>query len=124
MILLTGLHNSGKDTIAKALQVTLNQQGGRSVSLLLGDGVLPAPDAFAESAAARAEWKEKLVEAQGLRKVVQESNKVFEVETLSSDTFLVPSFVGAGAGVNRRNDKGLTPLYARAVHISALAHVT
>ena len=36
---LTGYHNSGKDTIAKALQVILNQQGGRSVSLLLGDGV-------------------------------------------------------------------------------------
>ena len=31
VILLTGLYNSGKDTIAKALQVTLNQQGGRSV---------------------------------------------------------------------------------------------
>lgn len=39
VIFLTGLHNSGKDAIAKALQVTLNQQGGRSVSLLLGDGV-------------------------------------------------------------------------------------
>lgn len=39
VIFLTGLHNSGKDTIAKALQVTLNQQGGRSVSLLLGDSI-------------------------------------------------------------------------------------
>lgn len=36
---LTGLHNSGKDVIAKALQVSLNEQGGRSVSLLLGDAV-------------------------------------------------------------------------------------
>ncbi|BEI81022.1 hypothetical protein CcaverHIS002_0201820 [Cutaneotrichosporon cavernicola] len=36
-VLLTGLHNSGKDTIARALQVTLQQHGGRSVSLLLGD---------------------------------------------------------------------------------------
>ena len=45
VIFLTGLHNSGKDTIAKALQVTLNQQGGRSVSLLLGDGVRPELDA-------------------------------------------------------------------------------
>jgi sulfate adenylyltransferase len=36
---LSGLFNSGKDTIAKALQVTLNQQGGRSVSLLLGEAV-------------------------------------------------------------------------------------
>ena len=39
VILLTGLHNSGKDTIAKALSVVLQQQGGRSVSLLLGEAV-------------------------------------------------------------------------------------
>jgi len=38
-IFLTGYMNSGKDAIARALQVTLNQQGGRSVSLLLGDTV-------------------------------------------------------------------------------------
>jgi sulfate adenylyltransferase len=39
VLLLTGLYNSGKDTIARALQVVLNQQGGRSVSLLLGDAL-------------------------------------------------------------------------------------
>jgi sulfate adenylyltransferase len=39
VIMLTGLHNSGKDSIARALQVVLNQQGSRSVSLLLGEGV-------------------------------------------------------------------------------------
>jgi hypothetical protein len=39
VIFLTGLYNSGKDTIAKALQVTFNEQGGRSVSLLLGDSI-------------------------------------------------------------------------------------
>ncbi|KAI0785666.1 ATP-sulfurylase [Abortiporus biennis] len=44
VVLLTGLFNSGKNTIAKALQVTLNQQGGRSVSLLLGDGIRPELD--------------------------------------------------------------------------------
>lgn len=38
-IFLTGLWNSGKDAIARALQVTLNQQGGRSTSLLLGETV-------------------------------------------------------------------------------------
>ena len=38
-VFLTGYTNSGKDTIARALQVTLNQQGGRSVSLLLGETV-------------------------------------------------------------------------------------
>jgi len=39
VLALTGLFNSKKDTIAKALQVTLNQQGGRSVSLLLGETI-------------------------------------------------------------------------------------
>ena len=39
VLFLTGLHNSGKDRIAKALQVTLHQQGGRSVSLLLDDAI-------------------------------------------------------------------------------------
>jgi len=39
VLFLTGLHSSGKDAIAKALQVTLHQQGGRSVSLLLGETV-------------------------------------------------------------------------------------
>jgi RHO1 GDP-GTP exchange protein 1/2 len=51
---------------------------------------------FADSAQARNEWKQKLEEAIGLRKVVQESNKVFEVETLSADTFLVPSILPNG----------------------------
>ncbi|KAF8628916.1 hypothetical protein AX15_003694 [Amanita polypyramis BW_CC] len=37
VLFLTGLHKSGKDTIARALQTRLNQQGGRSVSLLLGE---------------------------------------------------------------------------------------
>jgi len=39
VLLLTGLHNSGKDKIAKALQVSLYEQGGRSVTLLLGETV-------------------------------------------------------------------------------------
>jgi RHO1 GDP-GTP exchange protein 1/2 len=46
---------------------------------------------YAESNAVRLEWKSKLEEAIGLRKVVQESNKVFETEVLSQETFLVPS---------------------------------
>lgn len=48
---------------------------------------------YAETALARSEWKQKLEEALGLRKVVQESNKVFDVETLSADTFLIPPVV-------------------------------
>lgn len=39
VLFLTGLHNSGKDQIAKALQVSLYEQGGRSVTLLLGETV-------------------------------------------------------------------------------------
>ena len=46
---------------------------------------------YAESTASRAEWKRKLEEALGLRTVVQESNKVFEIESLSVDTFKIPS---------------------------------
>lgn len=38
-LFFTGLYNSGKDQIARALQVKLNEQGGRSVSLLLGETV-------------------------------------------------------------------------------------
>jgi hypothetical protein len=45
---------------------------------------------YAESVAARLEWKQKLEESKGLRKVVQDANKVFEIESLSVDTFLLP----------------------------------
>ncbi|KAJ2009742.1 Sulfate adenylyltransferase [Coemansia thaxteri] len=38
-VFLTGLHASGKEPIARALQVALNQEGGRSVSLLLGETI-------------------------------------------------------------------------------------
>lgn len=42
VLFLTGFYNSGKDKIARALQVALNEQGGRSVSLLLGENVGPS----------------------------------------------------------------------------------
>lgn len=38
-LFLTGYYNSGKNAIGKALQVKLNEQGGRSVSLLLGETI-------------------------------------------------------------------------------------
>ena len=38
-VFLTGYQNSGKDAVARALNLTLNQQGGRPVSLLVGDTV-------------------------------------------------------------------------------------
>lgn len=46
---------------------------------------------FVESEKARLEWKFKLEEAIRLRKVVQESSKLFEMKALSVDTFLVPA---------------------------------
>ena len=55
---------------------------------------------YAESTTSREEWKRKLEEALGLRKVVQESNKVFEIESLSVDTFRVPpSPAGPNSGM-------------------------
>ncbi|KAI0700917.1 ATP-sulfurylase [Cytidiella melzeri] len=61
VLFLTGLHNSGKDTIAKALQVTLNQQGGRSVSLLVGDSIRPELDApFSKTAAEKSKDLQRL----------------------------------------------------------------
>ena len=62
---------------------------------------------YAETAQARLEWKAKLEEAIGLRKVVQESNKVFEVETLSVDTFFAPTLM-ANAGPSWNNDGNFT----------------
>jgi sulfate adenylyltransferase len=38
-VFITGLHASGKNSIARALQVALNQQGTRPVSLLLGETI-------------------------------------------------------------------------------------
>ena len=38
-VFMTGYQNSGKDQIARALQNTLNQGGGRPVSMLLGETV-------------------------------------------------------------------------------------
>ncbi|KAJ7780243.1 Dbl-like domain-containing protein [Mycena maculata] len=63
---------------------------------------------YAESAQARVEWKQKLEEALGLRRVVQESNKVFELETLSTDTFLVPSLSVAPATQPAYHENSLT----------------
>ncbi|KAF3768824.1 sulfate adenylyltransferase, partial [Cryphonectria parasitica EP155] len=48
-VFLTGYMNSGKDQIARALQVTLNQQGGRSVSMLLGETAAATPASSSRS---------------------------------------------------------------------------
>lgn len=76
---------------------------------------------FADSAQARAEWKEKLEEAIGLRKVVQESNRVFEVETLSTDTFLVPSALAQPANSSWNSENSFTGKVTCSVPFSAFA---
>lgn len=56
---------------------------------------------FAESEQERSEWSAKLEEAIRLRKIVRESNKVFEVETLNTSFAAVntgPSCSGGGRG--------------------------
>jgi RHO1 GDP-GTP exchange protein 1/2 len=78
---------------------------------------------YAENQQARTEWKQKLQEALGLRKVVQESNKVFEIETLSADTFLVPSMMAAGVSSPSWNhENSFTGKVTCSVPFSALSH--
>ena len=74
---------------------------------------------FAESGQARNEWKQKLEEAIGLRKVVQDSNKVFEIETLSADTFLVPSMM-SGSNASWNHENGFTGKVTCSVPFSEL----
>ena len=61
---------------------------------------------YAESSQARSEWKQKLEEASNLRKVVTDANKVFEIETLSAETFLIPSMHAAQQS-NSWNDENV-----------------
>ena len=77
---------------------------------------------FAESGQIRAEWKQKLEEAIGLRKVVQESNKVFEVETLSVDTFLVPAIRAGVPAPAWSHENSFTGKVTCSVPFSLLLH--
>ncbi|KAL4062545.1 CNH domain-containing protein [Scleroderma citrinum] len=63
---------------------------------------------FTESQQGRAEWKQKLEEALGLRKVVQESNKVFEMEPLSTDTFFVPTLSASNTAPSWNHESAFT----------------
>ncbi|KAF8141438.1 CNH domain-containing protein [Boletus edulis] len=63
---------------------------------------------FTESPQARVEWKQKLEEAIGLRKVVQESNKVFEMEPLSTDTFFVPAISASATTPSWNHENSFT----------------
>ncbi|KAF8677361.1 hypothetical protein RHS04_05906 [Rhizoctonia solani] len=55
---------------------------------------------FIDSQAAREEWRQKLEEAIEMRKVVQDSNKVFELETLSDETFAQPKGYASNSSWN------------------------
>jgi len=63
---------------------------------------------YAESAQIRSEWQKKLVDALGLRKAVQDSNKVFEMEYLSRDTFIMPSIAMGTNGPTWNQDNQFT----------------
>jgi len=63
---------------------------------------------YAESAQVRSEWQKKLVDALGLRKAIQDSNKVFEVEYLSRDTFIIPSIAQGANGPTWNQDSQFT----------------
>jgi hypothetical protein len=78
---------------------------------------------YTESQQARLEWKQKLDEAIGLRKVVQESNKVFELEALSTDTFLVQS-ISSAAVPSWNHENSLTGKVTCSVPFSELVSVT
>jgi len=48
------------------------------------------------------------VDALGLRKAIQDSNKVFEVEYLSRDTFIIPSIAQGANGPTWNQDSQFT----------------
>lgn len=63
---------------------------------------------FTESQQGRTDWKQKLEEALGLRKIVQESNKVFEMEPLSTDTFFVPTLSASNTAPSWNHENAFT----------------
>ncbi|KAG6849618.1 hypothetical protein H0H93_006902 [Arthromyces matolae] len=79
---------------------------------------------YAESAQARLEWKQKLEEALVLRNVVQESNKAFEPQTLSADTFLIPSMMVNTTSPGWNQDNQFTGKVTCSVPFTAPADVS
>ena len=77
---------------------------------------------YAESREAQLEWKTRLDEAIVSRRVAQDSNKVFEFETLIADTFLMPLF--SGAQQQSRNQKMFTGEVTCSVPVSKFFECT
>ncbi len=76
---------------------------------------------YAESAQSRLDWKDRLEHALILRKTVQESNKVFEIEYLSRETFVMPAVaVGTSNGPAWNQDNQYTGKVTCSVPFSEL----
>jgi hypothetical protein len=86
------------------------------------DEVLVERVQYAESVQVRTDWKQKLDEAIGLREVVQESNKVFEMETLSMETFLVPSITAGATSPSWNHENSFTGKVTCSVPFSVFSH--
>lgn len=69
-----------RQTMTNVYPFTIQHNGRQSTPITL----------YVDTAQSRSDWKQKLEEAMGLRAVVSESNRVFEIETLSIETFLIP----------------------------------
>ncbi|KAJ4489046.1 CNH domain-containing protein [Lentinula lateritia] len=91
------LHHLGRHSVSPTTSSLIPPLPAGPSSSRTAQQAKPPPNIilYTESATARAEWGAKLQEALGIRRVVQESNKVFEIETLSSETFVTP--VGSDA---------------------------
>ncbi|KAJ3901831.1 CNH domain-containing protein [Lentinula edodes] len=91
------LHHLGRQSVSPTTSSLIPPLPAGPSSSRTAQQAKPPPNVilYTESATARAEWGAKLQEALGIRRVVQESNKVFEIETLSSETFVTPAGLDA-----------------------------
>lgn len=104
ILFLTGLYNAGQDTIARALQVTLNEQGGRSVSLVL-DNDLKGATQVAKDLTTTAFFTSELARA-GAAVIVTSLTPKRE----DQNQFLQTVLHGAGTGANVFHIHVSTPL--------------
>ncbi|KAJ3805231.1 hypothetical protein F5876DRAFT_82008 [Lentinula aff. lateritia] len=93
------LHHLGRQSVSPTTSSFIPPLPAGPSSSRTAQQAKPPPNVilYTESATARAEWGAKLQEALGIRRVVQESNKVFEIETLSSETFVTTAGLDAPA---------------------------
>ncbi|KAG5353409.1 hypothetical protein C0989_007194 [Termitomyces sp. Mn162] len=75
---------------------------------------------YAESSRARLKWKQKLDDAFALRKIAQESNKVFELRTLSAATFVSSPLTATTTFPARNQDNAFIRKSLFAYHLETL----